>query len=109
MFCNRRQILAVSSLSLSSLMIGSPLALASDDAELKVLIKDVIQRNYPRADEHKAMVDQFIKDLLQQKLENLEPAGFLRQEFRKTDRSALERYVLVQFMTSPGFIEVQDK
>jgi hypothetical protein len=46
---------------------------------------------------------------LAQKVDSLEPKPFLKQEAGKTDKSALERYVLVQFMTSPGFIALQDK
>jgi len=107
--CNRRHVLALSSLSMGSLLLGSSLAFASNETELSRMIKDIIMEHYPKALEQEMMVDQFIRDLLAQKMDSLEPKPFLKQEASKTDKSALERYVIVQFMTSPGFIALQDK
>lgn len=107
--CNRRHVLAFSSLSLGGMLLGSSWAFAGNETELSRLIKDIIHEHYPKAREQEAMVDQFIRDLLAQKVDALEPKPFLKQEAGKSDRSALERYVLVQFMTSPGFIALQDK
>jgi hypothetical protein len=107
--CNRRHVLALSSLSLGGLLLGSSLAFAGNETELSRMIKDIIMEHYPKAREQEAMVDQFIRDLLAQKVDALEPKPFLKAEASKADKSALERYVLVQFMTSPGFIALQDK
>jgi hypothetical protein len=107
--CNRRHVLAASSLSLGGMLLGSRLAFAGNETELSRMIKGIILEHYPKALEQEAMVDQFIADLLAQKVDSLEPKPFLKQEAGKTDKSALERYVLVQFMTSPGFIALQDK
>ncbi len=107
--CNRRHVLAFSSLSLGGLLLGSSLAFGGTEAELSLLIKEIIVEHYPKAREQEVMVNQFIRDLLAQKVDSLEPKPFLKQEAGKTDKSALERYVLVQFMTSPGFIALQDK
>lgn len=109
MFCNRRHILTVSGLSLSGLLLSSSLALGSTEGELSLLIKSIIQEHYPKAREQEALVDRFIQDLLSQKIESLEPGNFLKNEARNLDRSELERYVLVQFMTSPGFIAAEKK
>lgn len=107
--CNRRRVLALSSLSLGGLLFGSSLAFGANEAELSRIIKDIILEHYPKAREQEALVDQFIRDLLAQKVDSLEPKSFLKQQASNTDKSALERYVLVQFMTSPGFIALQDK
>lgn len=107
--CNRRHVLTASGLSLGGMLLGSRLAFAGNETELSRMIKGIIMEHYPKAREQEAMVDQFIADLLQQKVDNLEPRPFLKQEAGKADKSALERYVLVQFMTSPGFIALQDK
>lgn len=107
--CNRRHVLALSSLSLGGLLLGSSVAFGGNESELSRMIKDIILEHYPKAREQEAMVDQFIRDLLAQKVDSLEPKPFLKQEASKTDKSALERYVLVQFMTSPGFIALQEK
>ncbi len=109
MFYNRRHILAATGLSLGGLLLGSGLSFASTDPELSALIKSIIQEHYPEAKQQEALVDQFVKDLLQQKIDNLEPSNFLQQAARKADKTDLERYVLVQFMTSPGFIAIQKK
>ncbi|WP_141733827.1 hypothetical protein [Oligoflexus tunisiensis] len=107
--CNRRDVLTISGLSLGGLLIGSSLAFSATEAELSGLIKEIIHTHYPEARDHGPMVDQFVRDLLTRKMDCLEPQTFLKQEAGKTDKSALERYVLVQFMTSPGFIALQDK
>ncbi len=109
MICNRRHILTVSGLSLGSFLLGSSLTFGGTEAELSLLIRTIIGEHYPKATEHKAVVDQFIQDLLGQNIDSLEPGNFLRQQAGKLDKSDLERYILVQFMTSPGFIAVQDK
>jgi|GEM_PF-4620095 len=109
MFYNRRHILAASGLSLGGLLFGSGLTFAGTDTELSALVKSIIHEHYPQASEQEAVVDQFVKDLLQQKMDNLEPRNFLQQEARKADKTDLQRYVLVQFMTSPGFIAIQKK
>jgi hypothetical protein len=107
--CNRRDVLTLSGLSLGSLLIGSSLAFGSNEAELSALIKEIIHNHYPEARNHGPMVDQFVRDLLTRKIDCLEPQTFLKQEAGKKDKSVLERYVLVQFMTSPGFIALQDQ
>ncbi|HYX37555.1 MAG TPA: hypothetical protein VE954_31010 [Oligoflexus sp.] len=107
--CNRRRVLALSSLSLGGLLLGSSVALGGNDAEMSRMIKDIIMEHYPKAREQETMVDQFIRDLLAQKVDSLEPKPFLKQAASKSDKSDLERYVIVQFMTSPGFIALQDK
>jgi hypothetical protein len=108
--CTRRRVLALSSLSLGGLLFGSSLALAGQDAELSRLIKEIIWEHCPKVRKHEGMVDQFVQDLLAQKVDALEPRPFLKQAAAgQADRSALERYVLVQFMTSPGYIALQDQ
>jgi hypothetical protein len=83
--------------------------MAGQEAELSRLVKEIILEHCPKARQHEAAVDQFVRKLLAQKVDALEPRPFLKQEAGKPDRSTLERYVIVQFMTSPEYIALQDQ
>ncbi|MFW7381229.1 MAG: hypothetical protein ACOH5I_20605 [Oligoflexus sp.] len=103
---NRRQIFAYSTASLAGICLQPSLAWAMDRADLESLIQTIIFEHCPEAQSYEVQIKEFSKKLLNRQYEGLEATNFIHEESRKFDQSKLERFVLVEFLTSETYIAI---
>jgi hypothetical protein len=101
---NRRQLLTRSTASLGGILFAGPVAFAQLPADLVTYITHVVIQHVPQAVAHSDAVRDFANNLVNKPTNGLEAAGFVQAEWKKTDRSALDRYIVVQFMLSPTYL-----
>ena len=103
---NRRELLTRSTASLGGLLFAGPVAFAKLPADLVTYITQVVIQHVPQAAAHIDAVRNFADNLVNRPTDGLEAAGFVQAEWKKADRSALDRYIIVQFMLSPAYLHI---
>ncbi len=102
---SRRGLLKASSASLGGFLLASPVAMASRWLSNKDELCEMIYQNVPGTRAHQQHVERFVEDLLHNRIEQLEDQDFIERESKKIDREKLERFVVMQYMTSTNYIE----
>lgn len=96
---NRRKLFGLGTGTLGSLVLGQMPAMAASSSDLQSLIISIVYRNFPQSVASPELVEQFADSMLRRELSIPEDEELLTAR-GQVNREVLERFVLVEFMTS---------